>query len=259
MPSLAGSHRAAPLSIFHPAQIPDAVIGYQGDIELFLVSSNVERWTNKAPAGTAYDAIQGTAGNQPPLGTTRQNGILGVTFSAAGKYLNPDTTGLLNGKTGVSIFAVIQSGTGAQQNIIGISQGNVGSDSWRAGLAITSGNAIEFGGSRTDSVPFPAGVTGGTHTTSPEIIHATWHLATQTVKVYLNGAEVASSTSYSTAGDTFDATDPDTAEVGDYIFYHSDQLTGDLFDLWVYDRAVSRVEEALIKNYLSKRYAIKVS
>ncbi len=246
---------------FTPLSVAQLALWYKGDSGVTMNGANVSSWANKATGtGAINNAIQATGGSQPARGTVAVNGVRGITFSN-GKdfYIEPSTLTLLNAAPGVTIFAVVKSSTGLQQNIFGIAQGNASSDSLRAGMYITSSNTIRFDGSRTDSVSFPSGVEGGTHTTVLEVLHVTWHLATRTVTVYQNGIEVALNTNYSTAGSTFDATNPSSACVGQYIFFHGDALAGDLFELLLWERALTVADQTLIKNYLSEKYGVTLA
>lgn len=245
---------------FTPLSVANCALWYKGDAGITLNGSNVSAWANKAGTGSIYNAVQATGGSQPARGTVAVNGIYGVTFSSGKDFsIEPTTLALLNAATGVTIFAVVKSATGLQQNIFGLAQGNASSDSLRAGIYITSSNTIRFDGSRTDSVSFPSGVEGGTHTTALEVLHVTWNLATQTVAVYRNGTEVALNTNYSTAGSTFDATNPSSACIGQYIFFHGDPLAGDLFEILLWERALTTQEQTLIKDYLALKYGVTLA
>jgi hypothetical protein len=248
-------------SPFQPTNIANLGLWLKPDAGITLDTTTgtttVSRWANQASTGSGYDALQTTKNLQPAFGTGTLNGFSGIRFAAT-KRMSFGGGGLALGqnKPGISIFAVIKSNTSVSQNIIDFSQGNAGSDSGRFGLGITAGNALQFYGSRTDSVSFPAGVSGGTHTANAELVSSTWDLSTQTVFVYLNSSQVATSTTYSTAGSTIANTAASSAEVGDYIFYFSDPLAGDLYEVLIYERALTTTERQQVENYLKTRYAL---
>lgn len=243
---------------FSPDQVSNLTLWLKSTAGVTKDGSDlVATWANQASTGSAYDATQGTATNKPLWVANQLNGRPAIRFDGVDNFMSFGGTGLdlFRNLAGSTVFLVWKrAANGVRQYAYAFRADHM----WdvRSGIhsheSSAPTNHIQFEGKATDA---------GTNDTLDEssaagtgaiisVIQNNW--SGQSATLYRDGVSTATDPAFSNAGPTSNTASPEGTlgcyPGGDGIKYHF--LNGDLYEILVYQRALTDAEIAQIVSYL---------
>ena len=206
----------------------------------------VSSWTDMS--GNAKHAVQAIGGRQPLYRTGILNGLPGILYDGVNDCLQtPEIT--LGHFTFFCVFKLTGSAgivyEGASAAVVGHYLFCTTGDTIQARSAAgTSGKDLSTDWAVDNVARVTSHVSAGTHA---------GHV------LYINGAAQTLSDAVGRTGDPGAATQADGLNVGARNDGASFPSAGYIFELVVYDRALTDVERVQIENYLGRKYGIAVS
>lgn len=238
-----------PRRLFLPTQLSGCALWLRADMGVTLNGSTVSAWANQGTAGGSV--TQGTAASQPTWSATGGPNSRATLQFDGGDVLANTTTNLMASGDPSTTFAVVKSGTAAGGAFF--AQRRAGGDGRvRGHLAYVSGaqhfvsNNITDAGANIRLTGTPLG-----SITTAFIHEITFSAIGAAPAFYYNGTQrtVLSGTQQAESGTTgYDV----GSEAGILPW------TGDISELIVFTRVLTAAERAVVRGYLSNRYAIAV-
>ncbi len=235
LPAIAGQVLwldAADASTIIDADGDDAATGTGGSNDGF--SGSVATWRDKSASGFDVSAI---AGEQPLYGVDTQNGQDVITFDGGNDRL---TSGDAVPGDDVTMFVVYNRMASTGRDAVF----ELGSGGSRNGVFLFANNTIQHYSSGTFRT------LGGTYTLGD------YHLAsfihdTTNIDAWMNGTNVLSTTTTARASTT-------SITVGDDVT-SSDEMTGTVAEVLVYDRDLSADERHDVETYLAGKWGLTIT
>jgi len=222
--------------------------------------NTVSEWRDLS--GNARNFTQGTAANQPSGAVTTQNGRRVLSFEhvlGTASRLNGNSASLSIARNvgGLTVFGVAKSDLNdTLRPIIAASVGTGTGARASIGTAFTAPNNFTVGNRRLDADSSQA-ATAGSNNTNANVFGGVLDYANAAAYLHLNGATVATNTSFQTAGNTSD-TNSQAVKIG------SD--AGDVFnwrgwigEIIIYQRALTAAERQRVERHLGRKWGITVA
>ena len=194
---------------FTAAQVSD------GSLTTFCGAGDgfVATWYDQS--GNSNDATQATTTAQPQIVDSGALVTGGLDFGVVDKFLQFNTdiaqdvgyfqafsvTTRIDTATSVGRLLSVSIGTGSSARIL------LGSDN-------STANRFRIGGRRLDADSFADFASDTNHGTTERLITGFWNFSDADIFLYQDGTEVASSTSFQTAGNTSNTASQDTSSTG---------------------------------------------
>jgi len=189
---------------------------------------------------------QALAGNAAARTISRNQGQITIIAACA-----TDTISAVPPSGGIRIFWVATNNLAVSRAAMFVQTFNPGDGS----------HEFRAGGRRLDGDSFQA-VTGAVATTNAIVLSGVLDYANAAAFLFSNGAQVASSNSFLTAGNTSD-TDSGASAIGSSVdtagSVTSNQLDGWIGEVCVYQRALPAAERLAIERYLGRKWGITVA
>lgn len=214
-----------------------------------LVSSKVSQWNDKS--GSGFNVTQGTAGARPTYAGTI-NGKSVVTFTIANStVLSKTSCTLLDSTSGWSSFvahrpAAIPATDQDSFNVITASGSN---EMCAQRITATSGYAaVRARRLSTDTANLLTSTTA-VGTSLASVQSAVGNYSTTTCKLYLNGVQIASTTSWLTSGNTDTSHSLLVGAASGALYFG-----GDICEGIIYNVALSDTNRVRVENYLRNKW-----
>lgn len=242
-----------------PSDITGLIGWWKADDLALANGATVNPWGSNGTYGPDLDETAGTA---PTLDTSVAiNGIPGVRFAST-RTLRDTTSGTLTGFTngvgGATLIVVAKlDSTPTTARAATIATGTAGASASRYVLSCLSG-IPQFFSRRIDGVG--GATTNGVSsigTSAAHVLAGTIDYATTTQRLYVDGAEVASSTSALTAGTT--STDSTGVAIGSHPGNAVEGWPGPLYEVILLDHAATSAENEGLHGYVQARFTVTVA
>lgn len=230
------------------AQILGAVGITQG--QATVSGDAVSTWLDQS--GQSNNPVQTTGSKRPTLQLAQQNGLPGIQYDGVDDFLLAPTE--IGGQSGLTVFAVCKSIAtfpGSITQFILSTQNNGGQSGWRIYYAPDSaGHQVWRGGSAAGGTSAWIAETGGSGTfaNSTTVYSATYQPGAQAL--YRNGTLSASGSS----NNVHDLTGGGTAVGANVVGNANSILAGLIFEIIVYNRALSDGERQKVEKYLRNKW-----
>lgn len=260
---------AAAATGFDPRAISGLTLWLDASVDSSLTfnGNNVSEWRDLS--GNARHYSQSTAANQPNGVSRTRNNRRVLDFTPV-QYLAGNTAALniARNVNGVTLFMAAQYDATAvaggmyafmQSRSDNIASARIafGVTSFIAPSGSPTGTGFTALGRRNDSDSF-AGATA-LPDTNPHVFGATYDYANTTARVFVDGVNAGSNTSWLTSGNT-----PDTASLGsgigsDPIASGGIGMDGFIGEMVIYHRVLSASERQAVQSYLGAKWGITVT
>lgn len=244
IPTPTGPADVGPVTLWHDASTSTITAGNQvGDTES-------TGWTGSSDNAYSFWRNNGGSGF-----TARDNEINNLkAFEVGGGELAnnpPDVKGLLNDVSGVTLFAAVKANTIMSGTTIrpAIYFSRGGGQQVRAGIGV-SGDKLTIGGRRLDGDSYKSITEGSYAPGEVMVISGYIDYANATAKLFKNGTEIGSDTSFQTAGNTSN-TDSQSVAIGRYPSYGFD---GFVAEIAMYDSVLSDADRQAVETYLTDKW-----
>jgi len=224
-----------------------------------MSTTTVSTWANQASTGSGYDFVQATKANQPLWGTVTLNGFNGATIDNTDDFLaiSAGGLGMLRNLSSYTVFIVAKMpAAAATRRALMVSTGTSGSNP-RFAADVTATNRMAIQGRRLDADGNTSINTGTNNDYATDqntyLTYLVDHNAT-TAKAWVNGALELNNTTYTSTGSTSD-TDSMAIRIGCTIA-GTNQWNGTIFEILVYNTALSDSNRQIVENYLRSKYGL---
>lgn len=227
-----------------PSDVRDLQLWLSGERSLILQSGGkASRWNDLS--GNVNDVTQGTGAKQPTTGVTTENGKNVLDFDGGDSFVVPSALHAITNSAN-TIFVVSQtSSNNTTQRMINGTQ--AGSTRYLLGFENVVGR-VSFLSNNASS----GSLLNNTATKTNFSLYTAFRSGT-TMSLSVNGGTATTNTSAN------DEADIDTMAIGAQASGASNQLTGSIAEIIIYDRALSAAEIALVENYLSNEWGVTLS
>lgn len=244
--------------IYNPKEISGLQLWLDASTINQVDGTAVTSWADLS--GNAYDAAQATTASQPTYKTNIQNGLGVVRFDGVDDFLSLSTgLGMLNNVAGATVIVVGRYAFDGTSDIpFSISTGG-GLTTYRVAMFTTNSNRFQFGVRRIDggggSAPFSTQV----GVPFAGAIHAGVVNYSSTERfVYVNNALGGSASGAPFTSGNTSATDSTYIYVGKYGAAGF-ELSGDICEIVVYNRALEANEFRQLHQYLGRKWGITIA
>lgn len=249
-----------------PGGVSSGLVFWARADELALAdAAAVAAFPNKL--GGLVDFVQNTVADRPTYRTNRLNGRAGMEFDGTTDHLDGVSAGngFSNGKPGMTLIAVLKdasgilNGPGGQidRKAVDVSNGLVLSNTRGAlmhGDAAANDFRYQLQGRRLDADAAANQVSTAKADTSPHIEAAVYDTPNALAHYYVDGTAVISNFAFQTAG-SYSATDSLSYKIGQQAS-GSQFWNGDVYEVLIFDRALSSVEVTAITDDLKTFYGL---
>jgi hypothetical protein len=225
--------------------------------------STVSEWRDLSGNGRHYS--QSTAANQPNGTGRTQNGRRVLDFTGSSRLVgNAATLNLARNIGALSVFAVAKFddtspavAEGGRYVFMISRSDNATSARIVLGCAgfVTPSNGFTVFGRRNDADVFASAASASD--TNPHVLHAFADYANTTARLFVDGTNTASNTSFLTAGNTQNANSL-TSSIG-FDGGTANHLDGFAGEVVVFQRVLSTAERQALELYLGQKWGISVA
>lgn len=239
--------------------VPSAVSGLRIDFNASSISGkvNADPISSWVEGVSGWNADQATTSKQPTYRTNVVGSKPVVRFDGNDELTLPaGALGLLNGKSGCSIFAVVSTAvvTVGTRTVFFIANNSTGAR-FRVFANATAGR-LGAGGRRLDGDTLASTLFAGSISANTfYVVGAIHDPSTANLKAYNGDSEEYNGT-LSTTGATYSATDSTVVRLGANQAGTGEYWNGDMARVLVYDRPVTASERAKIIDYLQAEYGL---
>jgi hypothetical protein len=241
---------------FTPARIADLGLWLDASVTSSLTfnGSTVSEWRDLSGNGRHF--AQATAGSQPTGDNRTLNGLRVLDFDGGDVLLgNAASLNIARNVGGVSVFFVaVEDNILSGQTLFQITIG--GSTSTARFSFIPSGATLRMAARRLD-LDAAAVITSSTRSTAPRVFSCIADYANASGFLYGEGSVAASSTSFTSAGNTSN-TDSGAVAVGAQGS-GGEPFDGGFGELVIYRRALPTAERQRVERYLGRKWNITVA
>ncbi len=212
-------------------------------------NSDVTDWKDRSPHTTNPKIVSAaTSGGRPKYIKNGINNLPTLQFNGSANYLQNNTGVIASAKTTYTIIAVWQSSLlSSNRMIFGQTGASAACNGTYAGI-LTNGTTIRH-----------RGCGGGYDATHMSVVSNTPYIAISVVnKNNSNWSVMHLNNTNSAATATLGVLESGPITVGGYIDGSGGFFWGYISEIIVFDRAINNEEIAAIKEYLSKKYSIKI-